>query len=298
MKNFRRWCTILLAAAAVTGCKPLEDDSWVNNSHVYLDWKYANDETGLRPVELDSLSVFYYSQTDNLPDFKFPMDQNIGEFEVKTNCYDVVVTHASPFYSRNERFKSTTIKLPTRINHKAERVVSQNPDEMMYIGIIPAVMVDWDVRRNIYVSMARALKKINFVVTITDVEELLQPCTVDMSGMATEKKIWNGECDKDTEAIQIFTLNKHGRFLNTEKYMTAYKGSVYCLGAVGRNILYLTYYDAGGYERVGKYDLTPYLTNWNTEEVTLRINIDATTNEVSLQGYELGDTTEHIFNFE
>lgn len=298
MKIFRHWYTVCLAAAAMAACEPLEDTSWVNNSHVYLDWKYANSETELRPVELDSLNVFYYSQSDNLPDFKFPMDKNIGEFEVRTNCYDVVVTHASPFYCRNERFKSTTVKLPTRINHKSEVIVSQNPESMMYMGVMPGVMVNWDVRRNIYVTMARILKKINFVVTITDVDELLQPCTGDMSGMATEKKIWNGECNPESEAIQAFTLAKHGRFLNTDKFLTAYKGSVYCLGTVGRNVLYLTYYDAAGRERSGRYDLTPYLTNWNTDEVTLRINIDATTDEVFLQGYEQGDTTEHIFKFE
>ena len=90
----------------ITACEPLEDSSWVNNSHVFIDWKNANPETGMRPIELDSLEVFYYSQSDNLPDFRYPMDKNVGEFEVRTNCYDVVVTHPSPYYHRDEKFRS------------------------------------------------------------------------------------------------------------------------------------------------------------------------------------------------
>ena len=81
-----------------------------------------------------------------------------------------------------------TVKLPTRINHKAENIISENPTEMIYAGIMPGVMVDWDVRRNIYVNMTRLLKKINFLVTITDVDELLLPVTVDLSGLASQKK--------------------------------------------------------------------------------------------------------------
>ena len=295
--KFRLWLTAWAVTTVFSACEPLEDSSWVNNSHIFLDWKNANPETGMRPVELDSLQVFYYSQSDNLPDFNYPMDNNIGEFEIRTNCYDVVVTHPSPYYHRNEKFRSMTVKLPTRINHKAENIISENPTEMIYAGIMPGVMVDWDVRRNIYVNMTRLLKKINFLVTITDVDELLLPVTVDLSGLASQKKVWDGVCDKETEAIQIFDLAKHGRFLNTEKYLTANKGYALCLGAVGRNILYLTYYDAAGRKKVGKYDLTSYLTNWNTEEVTIRINIDATDNNVTLEGWELGDTTEHIFEF-
>lgn len=281
----------------ITACEPLEDSSWVNNSHVFIDWKNANPETGMRPIELDSLEVFYYSQSDNLPDFRYPMDKNVGEFEVRTNCYDVVVTHPSPYYHRDEKFRSMTIKLPTRVNHKAETIISESPSEMIYAGIMAGVMVDWDVRRNIYINMTRLLKKINFVVTITDVDELLMPVTVDLSGLASQKKIWDGVCDKETEAIQVFDLNKHGRYLNTEKYITAYKGYTLCLGAVGRNILYLTYYDAAGKKKVGKYDLTSYFTNWSTEEVTVRINIDATDDSVTLEGWEMGDTTDYIFNF-
>lgn len=295
--KIRLWLTAWVAATIFSACEPLEDTSWVNNSHIFLDWKNANPETGMRPVELDSLQVFYYSQSDNLPDFNYSMDNNIGEFEVRTNCYDVVVTHPSPYYHRSEKFRSMTVKLPTRINHKAETIISENPTEMIYAGIMPGVMVDWDVRRNIYVNMTRLLKKINFLVTITDTDELLLPVTVDLSGLASQKKVWDGVCDKETEAIQIFDLIKHGRFLNTEKYLTAYKGYALCLGAVGRNILYLTYYDAAGRKKVGKYDLTSYLTNWNTEEVTIRINIDATDNNVTLEGWEFGDTTEHIFEF-
>jgi hypothetical protein len=68
------------------------------------------------------------------------------------------------------------------------------------------------------------------------------------------------------------------------------------LGTVGRNILYFTYVDSNGRERVGKYDLTPYLTDWNTEEVTIRIIIDATTDSVTLEGYEKGDTSDFVFD--
>lgn len=294
-KVFRFWISAVAASAVMTACEPLDDTSWVNNSHVYLDWKNANQETGMRPVELDSLQVFYYSQSDNLPDFCYPMNKNMGEFEVRTNCYDVLVTHPSPYYFRNERFRSMTLKLPTRINYKAENVITENPTEMIYAGVMSNVMVDWDVRRNIYISMARMLKKVNFMVTVIDQEELLHPVTIDLSGMASQKKVWDGTCDIETEAIQIFDLAKNGRYLNTERYSTIYKGHVFCLGTVGRNVLYLTYYNAAGEKKLLKYDLTSYLTNWTTEEVTIRITIDATTDKLVLEGYELGDTTEHYF---
>lgn len=285
-------------AAVVSACEPFEDTSWINNSFVYLDWKYANPETSMRPVELDSLQVFYYSQADNLPDFVFPMDENIGQFDVRTNYYDIVVTHPSPYFFRNEKFKTSTIKLPTRVNHKAEVVIAENPKDMIYLGIMPGTHVNWNVRRNVYVTMSRMLKELNFVVTIADREELVEQCTVDLSGMASKMKVWNREYDNDTEAVQIFKLNKQGRHLNTSKCLTTYKGKVLCLGTVGRNILYFTYVDADGRERLGKYDLTPYFTDWTTDEVTIRIHIDATTGEVDMEGYEQGDTTDFVFDVE
>ena len=286
------------AAGLLTACEPFEDTSWVNNSYVYLDWKYANPETSMRPVELDSLQVFYYSQSDNFPDFMFPMEENVGQFDVRTNVYDIVVTHPSPYFSRNEKFRTSTVKLPTRVNHKAEVVVSENPQDMIYLGVMAGTQVNWNVRRNVYVTMSRMLKELNFLVTIADKEELIMPCTVDLSGMATQMKVWNREYDTETEAIQIFQLSKQGRHMNTGKCLTTYKGKVLCLGAVGRNILYFTYVNADGIECTGKYDLTSYLADWTTDEVTIRINIDATTGQVDLQGYEKGDTTDFIFDMD
>ena len=86
--------------------------------------------------------------------------------------------------------------------------------------------------------------------------------------------------------------------MNTEKCLTTFKGKVLCLGTVGRNILYFTYTDADGRERMGKYDLTPYLSDWTTDEVTIRINIDATDNSVELEGYEMGDTSDFVFDMD
>lgn len=298
MKGLKLFGTYLAMAAAFTACGPFDDTSWINNSYVYLDWQYANPETAMRPVELDSLQVFYYSQSDNLPDFVFPMEENVGQFDVRTNVYDIVVTHPSPYFDRNRKFKTSTIKLPTRINHKAEVVVSDNPEEMIYLGIMPGTQVNWEVRRNVYITMSRMLKELNFVVNIIDREELMLPCTVDISGMATQMKIWNREFDDETEAVQVFQLSKSGRHMNTEKCLTTFKGKVLCLGTVGRNILYFTYTDADGRERMGKYDLTPYLSDWTTDEVTIRINIDATDNSVELEGYEMGDTSDFVFDMD
>ena len=47
-----------------------------------------------------------------------------------------------------------------------------------------------------------------------------------------------------------------------------------------------------------KYDLTPYLTDWTTEEVTIRINIDATQGTIDLEGFEMGDTSDFIFDMD
>ena len=298
MKGLKLLGAFFTVTAAFASCEPFDDTSWINNSYVYLDWKYANPETSMRPAELDSLQVFYYSQSDGLPDFTFPMEENIGQFDVITNCYDIVVTHPSPYFYRNQKFKTSSIKLPTRINHKAEVVVAENPDEMIYLGTMPGTMVNWEVRRNVYVTMTRILKELNFVVNIIDREELMVPCTVDLSGMATRMKVWNREYDTETEAIQIFQLTKQGRHMNTEKCLTTFKGKVLCLGTIGRNILYFTYVDADGRERMDKYDLTPYLTDWSTEEVTIRINIDATQGTIDLEGFEMGDTSDFIFDMD
>lgn len=298
MKAFRFLFAAVAASALLAGCKPFEDTSWVENSHVKLDWRYADPETGMRPVDIDSLYVRYYSTSDETPDAQFPMPRNDGSFVVPTDYYDVLVTHPSPYFKRMERFKSATIKLPTRINHKAEVVITENPEDMIYTGVMPTVYVNADQQHSIFVSMQRILKKINFVVLITDVDELLYPCTVDIAGMASEMKLSSGECRGESEAVQIFRLFKRGRFLNTEKCLTAYTGSVLSLGTVGRNVLYFTYTDAAGAERTGKYDLTSYLANWDTQEVTIRISIDATSDEVSLDGWDEGNTTDYIFDME
>ena len=73
-------------------------------------------------------------------------------------------------------------------------------------------------------------------------------------------------------------------------------GKMPVTAATVRNDL-VSYYDAAGKKKVGKYDLTSYFTNWSTEEVTVRINIDATDDSVTLEGWEMGDTTDYIFNF-
>lgn len=296
MKAFKLLGMACAVAATFAACQPFEDTSWVNNSYVYLDWKHANPETGMRPIELDSLKVFYFSQSDQLPDFTFPMTENVGQFDVRTNCYDVVVTHPSPYFVRDTRFRTMTIELPTRVNHKAEVVVSENPKDMIYLGYSAGTQVDWEVRRNVNVTMKRMLKELNFVVNIIDWEELMAPCIVDISGMASRMKVWNQQFDDETEAVQIFQINKQGRHMNTEKCLTTFKGKVYCLGIVGRNIMYFTYQDSNGRERVGKYDLTPYLADWNTDEVTVRITIDATDNSVKLEGYDQGDTSDFIYD--
>lgn len=291
------WMAIALATITVA-CEPLEDTSWIHNSHVQLIWPGEEGVDGQRPVEVDSFFVHYYSQTGEQENKTCHIMGNKGEYDIKTDCYDVLVTHNHPYLNREQRFKTSAIVLPTTVNEQAEIVVTSNPQEMIYAGVVRGSYVHFDYRSTIYVNMKRMFKKMNFLVTISDSLELQKKCTVDISGMTSKRWLWSGVQDEESQCLQIFDLVKNGRHLNTDKCLTSYKGSVLCLGTTGRNILHFYYTDAKGQERVAKYELTSYLADWNTEEVTVRININADNQDVFLEGWDEGDTTDFIFGLD
>lgn len=286
--------------AVLSSCNPMDEDSWLYNSLIRLDWVQANPETGQRPAEIADLDMFYYPHDEDKPNVVATIHGSSQGFDVPTGTYDIMALQKSQFLRRSEEFKTATFALPTHLNNMLETVISVNPDSMYYAGMIMGEMVDSEVQNETYIEMRRILKKLNFVVVVEETAELLRPCVVDMSGMAYRKKLWDMSIDELDEAVQIFSLVKHGRYLNDERCLTAFRGSVYCLGTVGRNILYLTVYDADNRKLVLKYDITPYLTEWSTFEETVHIRINLVGDEqmFEIEGWDLGNTSDIIFDYQ
>ena len=282
-------------------CSPMDEDYWINNSLVSLNWASANPETGRRPGEVEELNVRYYSQTDDANKLTVKNIEGSSQgFQIPSGTYDIMVLQPSDFLTRDDDFKTITFECPTHYNQRGERVISNMADEMHYVGKKMGETLDIEKQQQTSVQMERILKKLNFVVIVEETADLTRPVTVDMSGMAFRKKLWNMKIGDLDEAVQVFNLNKQGRYLNKNLYLTAYHGSTYCLGTCGRNILYLTLYDADNRLVTVKYDITPYLIDWSTAEETVHIRLILSGQEASfiIDGWDEGNTSDVIFDYQ
>lgn len=290
MKTYRSLCMGLAMVAGMlfVSCEPLEDTSWVRNSLVTLDWSTSGNESGQRPAYLDSLQIDYFSHYDDTDNCSYIFATNYGEFDVQTGLFDVLVSHDTEFIRNRERIKTAKIVLPTELNEAAERVITSYPDSVLYAGFLYNVPMDYDNRLSIKVPMFRMTRKINFIVYVGDEQELMEPCSMDMSGMCYEMTMHNRKLNEEADGTQVFELVKYGRFYNEDHCLTAYKGTVTCLGTVGRNILYFTYVDCHGQTRHCTYDVTPYFKVWTTEETTVTLRILNYADEFDIIGWEVG----------
>lgn len=302
----KKWSTIVAALGMVVtmvfpSCEPMDADYWMYNSNITLNWAVANPETGRRPGDVSELHVRYFSQLDDEQKVIIKVIRGSSQgYEISTGLYDIMAIQPNEYLTRTNEFKTMTFELPTHLNNRAETVISDIPEQMYYVGKVTSETLDIEVPLDTEVMMERILKKLNFVVVVEEDVELIRPVTVDMSGMAFRKKLWNMEIGALDEAVQIFNLNKHGRYLNQTTSLTAFIGSTYCLGTCGRNILYLTMYDADNKEVVLKYDVTPYLKDWNTFEETVHIRVNLVGNEAEfiIEGWDTGNTSDIIFDYQ
>lgn len=282
-------------------CEPMEDDYWNDNSLIRLDWGEANPETGRRPVEVDTLNIHWFTQTSDINEpIVHEIKGSSQNFQIPTDIYDIMALQPDKYLTRKEAFKTITYELPTHHNKMGERVISEVPERMSYVGKITGEKLDAAVPQQTYITMERVLKKLNFVVVVEETAELTRPAVVDMSGMAYRKKLWNMNIAKLDEAVQVFNLPKHGRYLNDDRCLSAFVGSTYCLGTCGRNVLYLTLVDAENKSVVLKYDVTSYLSDWNTfeETVHIRINLVGDESQFYIDGWDIGNTTDIIFDYQ
>lgn len=302
MKQIRNISKILLTVVAVASmgaCQPLEGDSWTGNSKVILDWTEANPDTGERPEQITDMSIYYYPQTTTKETYKAAFPGSSNTYDVQTETYDILVLQDSPLYKYTDKFATAIFELPTVPEDDAEIRISENPTEQCYFGRLSGEKVDWNVRNDIHIDMERILKKLNFVILIGDKAELTEPCTVDISGMAYKKSFQNKDAVEDAQAIQVLEIYRHGRYVSDEYEWTSYMGSVYCLGVAGKNILYFTFTDSQGVKQKVTYDVTQYLMGWNTYEETihLRIKLEQDGYDVSLDGWDMGNTTDVVFEY-
>lgn len=284
-----------------SSCSPMDADYWMYNSMIKLNWAVANPETGRRPVDVEELHMRYFSQEDDAQNVIIKVIRGSSQgYEIPSGLYDIMAVQPNEYLTRTSDFKTITFEMPTHLNNNAETVISDVPEQQYYVGNVSGETLDIDTPLDTEVMMERILKRLNFVVVVEEDVELTRPATVDMSGIAFRKKLWNMEIGALDEAVQIFNLTKHGRYLNNKTALTAFRGSTYCLGTCGRNILYLTVYDAENKEVMLKYDITPYLKDWNTFEETVHIKVNLVGNENSftIEGWDTGNTSDIIFDYQ
>lgn len=276
-------------------CESFDEKNWEHNSLVYLEWESANPETEQRPVGITNIDAYFFPQDDISPLIKEKMHRSVAEFDVPTGNYDVLVVQGDIAVERTERFKTTTFVLPTYFNEEGERVITSNPDSMCYAGKVLNETINFDKKNTIVVPMERIFRKLNFEAEILDVAEIKNTCNVNLSGLAYQKKIWNNAFEESGSAVQIFDLYREGRFLNEKYFLNEFKGSVYSLGTDGLNILYFTFYDSKGNEHLIKCDITSYMQGWSGYEITVKIKIDLTDENMKFRISGWNETDE--FNY-
>ena len=232
-----------------------------------------------------------FSQKDASGDYRFDMTGNTGEYDVRTDVYDMLVTHSDHFIKDSERLRTSVIELPVENNDAGEPVITDGTADMLYAGYLDSVLVDYNRRYDYHIDMMPMMRKINFKIYITDEFEL-EGSEVDLSGIAYRMTVWNRECDQRANGVVRMALTKEGRFLSGQQVMTLFTGSFHCLGTVGQNILYFSYTDAEGKVCSGEFDLSPMLKGWQSQSTEVIIRLFNNKGELDMESWEEGDSED------
>lgn len=288
MRNFMSTGKLIMAVVAISGtlasCEPMEDDSWTTNGIIRTQWSAANPETGRIPVGLSDCWLYMYPQEGDVNYSSFRIDSEREEADIMSGRYDALVLHDLKYLKDIERYRTARIEIPTTYNERGERAISDNPKEMIYTARIQNLDMAYSERKDISVPMERVLKKINFIANIRDKGELIENCTIDISGLAVEMRLHDFKITEDEEAVLAFPIRKQGRATAYEGgYRTTYTGYANFLGVTGKNILYFSFTDSDNNKRKMEMDISARLHYWNTEEVTVYISVDAVTGKISIE---------------
>lgn len=276
-----RWKMPMMALIAGTlfSCEPMDDSTWIYNETFLVNWKEAVPETGERPIGQEVIVAHLYGGEKYHQYFYLTPD---GKKETNVECgkYKAIAIQGNEFVQDMDGFGTASIILPTNNdNELRETEIENNPTEMMYFGRIDKMEVYEEYKQTHTFHMRKALKKLTFMVSVLDNEELKDNCDIDISGLATRMSLANGAVDQETEAILKFSIPKKGRPLTEgeKKIQTKYKGSCYILGTSGKNVVRVTYTDSKGEKQTVEHDVTHKLKEWTTDEVGVVIRIDAET---------------------
>ena len=284
---------VMAATALLAGCDPMDDTSWTHNESVYLSWTEANPLTGRRPAEIDVCNIYFYPQTGNIANYVFKMPTDEASVELPAGDYDMLVRHDTTYIKDADYFQTAKVVLPTSYNTSGERVIVKNPTKMIYIATDRNLRVSDEEQVQRRFAMRRVLKKLNLQVQIEDSLELTHDVSIDLSGLATELRIASNQIISDKQAVLLVNLKKHGRSQQmVNRYLTTYTGESYLLGVTGSNIMYLNYTNAKEEEQRVYIDVTGYLSNWSTDEVTVHIKVNAKDNTYKIERW--GDQTTEV----
>ena len=283
----------MAATALLAGCDPMDDTSWTHNESVYLSWTEANPLTGRRPAEIDVCNIYFYPQTGNIANYVFKMPTDEASVALPAGDYDMLVRHDTTYIKDADYFQTAKVVLPTSYNTSGERVIVKNPTKMIYIATDRNLRVSDEEQVQRRFAMRRVLKKLNLQVQIEDSLELTRDVSIDLSGLATELRIASNQIISDKQAVLLVNLKKYGRSQQmVNRYLTTYTGESYLLGVTGSNIMYLNYTNAKEEEQRVYIDVTGYLSNWSTDEVTVHIKVNAKDNTYKIERW--GDQTTEV----
>lgn len=294
-----KWKMPVMAFCAGTlfSCEPMDESSWIYNETFLVNWGEVTG-TGERPIGQEVLVAHLYGGEKKYRYYYLAPDGE-KETNIETGTYKAIAIQGNEFVRDMDRFGSASIILPTdNDNGLRETEIEDNPAEMMYFGRIDEMAVDGERKRTHTFHMRKALKKLTFMVSVLDNEELKDNCDIDISGLATRMSLADGAIDKETEAVLKFSIPKKGRPLTEggRKIQTRFKGSCHILGTSGKNVVRVTYTDSKGEKQTVEYDVTHKLKEWTTDEVGVVIRIDAETGMINEWDW-VDNYTEIDFDF-
>lgn len=286
----------LAVAGMLASCEPFEEQSWSYNAAINTQWSAANPETGRIPTGLQDCWLYMYPQEGNIPCYTYRINSEKADADIAGGKYDALVLHDLKYMKDVDRYRTARIEIPTIYNERGERQIKDNPEEMIYTARVQNMNIDWEERQNLYIPMERVLKRINFVANIRDKGELVESCTIDISGLAVEMRLHDFKITEDAEAVLAFPIRKQGRATaSADGYRTTYTGYANFLGVTGRNILYFSFTDSERNERRMDMDISARLHYWNTEEVTVYISVDAVAGTIAIDK-ESSDSSDVIID--
>jgi hypothetical protein len=277
----------LMGCAMAAACNPLDESNWTENITVSTAWAEVDPETAHRP---DSGAYRLLVYGDYLT-AGHTLDGEEWTGQLPTDKYDILVVPESPFVDCDGGARTASIIFPSGVNGAGELEITKTPDAMLSVGYVEDLLVKEDKRQTVILSMKPYIEKVDINLVVSDTAALGgTEAVLTLSGLATEKRIFNKSYIHSEPAVGRFVLPKHGiSWPDQFRTVTEYHGTGYILGTAGKTRAEVEYTDWNGVT----HTLTYYPSNQRGEWITGYSTLTITVTDGSVTGWDWYNTSNY-----